>query len=212
MASVNYVAHQLAQMGLEVDVDGGFILCEDPGLDFERSHDGVRGISRWFTEVKDEYEATLKELLEESADEEAAEAKEWSEEEQQALANDGPGSPYPNKEEPMEEFATAPPVKAHEGHEAQMEIAREFNSPKETAQSGDDQDRGGIPRPEAYITEMKLEAPAITVLVRGHTFHAPDGWKIKEVQPDNVFYMGSINIGRKKNHELRGSRFSLVRQ
>jgi hypothetical protein len=177
---MNHVAHLLAKMGLEVGVDGDFILCEDPNLDFERSHDGVRGISRWLAETREEYKAAMDDLLK-------------------------------DEEEPMNEFAAAPPVKDHAGPEAQMEMAREFNSPKEVAQSGDDQDRGGIPSPEAYIRDMKMEAPAITILVRGHTFHAPDGWKIRETQPDNVFYMASINIGRKKNHELKGSKFSLVR-
>ena len=64
MASMNYVQHQLEQMGLTVAVDGDFILAEDPDLDFERSHDGVTGISRWLAETRGEYEVILEELLE----------------------------------------------------------------------------------------------------------------------------------------------------
>ena len=62
MASINYVRNKLEEAGLTVAVEGGFILCEDPGL-FERSHDGVKGISRWLRETLSEYEEACAELF-----------------------------------------------------------------------------------------------------------------------------------------------------
>jgi len=63
MASMNYVASKLSAAGLTVDVDGEFILVEDPYLDFERSHDGVRGISRFCAETLEEYAEVCAELF-----------------------------------------------------------------------------------------------------------------------------------------------------
>ena len=245
MASMNYVKNKLEEAGLKVAVEGSFILCEDPGL-FERSHDGVRGISRWLVETLSEYEEACAELFaqDEPMTEEERQAKKELMEialEEEALANSGPvdeeepwtyeeavgreiGEIEP-KEKPMnaveaqiqemQEFAPAPPVKDHIGPKAQLEVARKYHSSKEIARAAevDDQDRGGIPSPEAYIRDMKLEAPAITILVKGQRFLAPEGWKIKEVRPGRAtpIYYSSIMKGRKLNNALGGSKFSLVR-
>lgn len=119
------------------------------------------------------------------------------------------------EDEMTEEFAPAPPVKEHAGREAQLEIAREINSPKEaSAAIGiDDQDRGGIPDPAGYIHTMKTEVlEGVIVQVRGQTFRAPDGWKIKETRPSGkTLYYGSILQRRKVLNEAVGSQFFLVR-
>lgn len=106
----------------------------------------------------------------------------------------------------------APPEKEHIVDSAQLALAQELNSPKEVAQAleNDDQDHGGIPSPEAYITEQK-QAIAIVVLVKGQRFMAPDGWRIKEQRQSGVLYYGSVLMARKAQNERLGSRFSLVR-
>ena len=105
-----------------------------------------------------------------------------------------------------------PPEKEHRVD--QLALAHELNSPKEVAQAleNDLQDHGGIPSPEAYITERKQEvAAAIAVLVQGQCFKAPEGWRIKEQRTDKVLYYGSVLMARKTRNERAGSKFSLVR-
>ncbi len=125
---------------------------------------------------------------------------------------------------PAREFATAPPEKEHRLD--QLALAQELNGAKEIAQALEinDQDRGGLPNQVGYITQLKQEIAmseqAVTILVKGSRFMAPDGWKIKEVRPrpemgadvSRVIFYGSIIKGRKLNNELQGSRFSLVRR
>lgn len=233
MASMNYVAGKLSAAGLTVDVDGPFILVEDPDLDFERSHDGVKGISRFCAETLEEYAELCAELFkdpgpyDEDLDLEEPEAVEdfledAPEEPEEAMGHKSGEEP---EEEQMnivqqrfkEELAKlAPPPKDHLGPAAQMEMAKEFHSPKEIAQAAetDDQDRGGVVNPEDYIRDMKLDAPAIVVLVKGQRFAAPEGYKIKEVRPGRAkpIYYGSIYQKRKVANELQGAKFSLVRQ
>lgn len=96
-------------------------------------------------------------------------------------------------------------------------------SPKEVYEGSqiDDQDKGGIPRPEQYeeeyITEMKQEAAAVAVLVTGQRFVAPEGYVIKEYRPTNpgspvadTYLYGSILRARKARYEGLGSRFTLA--
>jgi len=189
-ASVREAVRKLSAAGLTVDVDGDFILCEDPGLDFERSHDGVRGVSRWVAETLSEYEEICAELFEVSEEEPMIEQQ--------------------IKEELEDLEKPTPPEKEHRID--QLALAYELNSPKEIWQAGqnDDQDMGGIPNPVAYITEKK-QAVAIVVLVQGQRFMAPDGWKIKERRTDRALYYGSILMDHKARNERLGSQFSLVR-
>jgi hypothetical protein len=215
-------------MGLTVDVDGDFILCEDPGLDFERSHDGVRGISRWLVETREEYKMVIEELFEEDKDEgRATEFAEMQEAIEEALDLEEPEAvedffedvpplnvveaQIQEMQDAAEEFAPAPPEKDHRVD--QMALAKEMNM-SDVAQAAeiDDQDRGGIVNPEGYILDMKSEAPAIAVLVSGQRFLAPEGWKIKEARPSGkVLFYGSVYQKRKAENEARGAEFSLVR-
>lgn len=104
MASISYVAHKLSAAGLTVEVDGAFILAEDPDCGFERSHDGVKGISGFLKETLDEYEMALLEAAEllvaeyqedyeteqdltDAAEAHGEEIVAWSEEEQRAQAD-----------------------------------------------------------------------------------------------------------------------------
>ena len=117
---------------------------------------------------------------------------------------------------PAREFVPVPPEKEHRLD--QLVLAQEFNGVKEIAQALeiDDQDKGGIPNPVEYITQLKQEVamPANTaILVKGQRFVAPEGFKIKQVRPDGkVLWFGSIYKGRKLNAVLQGSKFSLVRK
>lgn len=163
MASISYVANKLSAAGLTVLLDGEFLLVSDPELGFERSHDGVKGISRFCSETLDEYAEACQELFQESPEEAADELPQ----EEPEVFN------YVNavlkmlgrNAQPAADPPPAPPIKAHIPDSEQLALAREINgalcpaSAKEIAQAleNDLQDRGGIPNPVEYITEMKQE-------------------------------------------------------
>ena len=215
----------LKTAGLEVEVDGRYVLVTDDGLDFSRDHDGLAGIRQFIQDTLDEYEQACQELFEEDAANSAADEPQQERPVNfvKALLKSLGRDTAPVTDPPAREFAPSPPVKNHIPDNAQLDLARSLNgrpSNKELARALeiDDQDRGGIPDPVGFITQRKQEVAmsrqkVVVVLVKGQRFMAPEGYKIKEVQPGRttpIFY-GSIFKGRKLNNELAGSRFSLVR-
>lgn len=230
MSSMNYVVHQLQELGLSAEVHGETVYCEDIDLDFDRSHDGVRGVSRWLAETREEYNEAIAKLLEgpeedlaikldedgpqppdDDVDEEwaieFAETKAAIEEEEETVTDAQDEAESYSEDAPCHTQAGdhGEEVKPHFFGSPLDDPAMERMSPKEIAQATevDDQDRGGIPSPETH---------SVVVLVKGQRFLAPEGWRIKESRPSGkVLFYGSVYQARKTENEARGAEFSLVR-